>query len=234
MSINSAWHKKGDKMPLNYNLTLHYNMDSKMPFIFHLIAYAIPLLLLGLAPTLIPPVVQGIPFAFSCIFNLSVTRYDPAPNEDHLFTFFQFCTWMFSCSRLLLLGKLFLETCQYASLTYWSAFSTSVTWALVEWSILSILMITAFVICLALLSAVFRYTVTHDNSKMGFFGRCVEGLSGCVEGLGGCAVVCAAGAGDVLKGVHKGLMKCLSRCSDPSDDEAISVASPPPPYIVSP
>ena len=93
-------------------------------------------------------------------------------------------------------------------------------------------MITAFVICLALLSAVFRYTVTHDNSKMGFFGRCVEGLSGCVEGLGGCAVVCAAGAGDVLKGVHKGLMKCLSRCS--SDDEAISVASPPPPYIVSP
>ena len=76
----------GDKMPLNHNLTLPYNLDSEMPFIFHLIAYDIPLLLLGLAPTLLPLAVQGIPFGFSCIFNLFVTRYDLTPNNmlDHV------------------------------------------------------------------------------------------------------------------------------------------------------
>ena len=62
---------------------------------------------------LILQAVQGVPFACSCIFNLSVTCYDPASNKHHPFTFFQFCIWIFSCSQLIFLCKLFLKTCQY-------------------------------------------------------------------------------------------------------------------------
>jgi len=147
-------------------------------------------------------VVQGVPFACSCVFNLSITRFDPAPNNDHLFAFIQFCTWTFACCQLTLLSF---------------GITVSDARAPVKSPLLIILATIAFVAYLLLIGAMFQYTVAHDNDKMGFFGS---------------INCCAAGGGVFVKGIHKALMAGLSKCSDASggDAEANSETNSPPPY----
>ena len=80
--------------------------------------------------------------------------------------------------------------------------------------------------------AIFRHIIGHDNNNLGIFGKLI------------CAVECILlGCCDFVKGVHRGAVKGLSRCScsdvrdsdvRDSDEPEVPIASSPPCYKVSP
>ena len=74
---------------------------------------------------------------------------------------------------------------------------------------------------------IFRCVIGHDNNDLGIFGKLI------------CAIKCILlGCCDFAKGVHKGAVKGLSRCScsdvRDSDEPEVPIASSPPCYKVGP
>ena len=81
------------------------------------------------------------------------------------------------------------------------------------------------------LGVIFRCVIGHDDNDLGIFGKLI------------CAIKCILlGCCDFAKGVHKGAVKGLSRCScsdvrdsdvRDSDEPEVPIASSPPCYKVS-
>ena len=74
---------------------------------------------------------------------------------------------------------------------------------------------------------IFQCVIGHDDNDLGIFGKLI------------CAIKCILlGCCDFTKGVHKGAVKGLSRCScsdvRDSDELEVPIASSPPCYKVSP
>ena len=80
-----------------------------MHITLHIASYCIPLLLIGLVPSLVPTIVQGVPLAISSLFNLIVIHCDPTPNEDQLFMVFHLLAWILSGCWLGMLCELFIS-----------------------------------------------------------------------------------------------------------------------------
>jgi hypothetical protein len=78
-----------------------------MNIILHIASYATPttLLIVGLAPALLPTTFKPIPVVLSGLFSVLITHFHPAPNQDDLFTLFHCIIWSLSWYWLIVLRE---------------------------------------------------------------------------------------------------------------------------------
>ena len=73
-----------------------------MHIVLHLTSYVLPVVSLMVGQTLIPTKIKEAPIILGAIFSIFVARFEPAPNNDNLFTLFQWAIWSLACCRLII------------------------------------------------------------------------------------------------------------------------------------
>ena len=203
--------------PKIYSSLIHYCHRVLMHIILHLTSYVVLVASLVVGQTLIPTKIEA-PIIHGAIFSIFVARFEPAPNNDNLFMLFQWAIWSFTCCCLIIyhwssLGHL-VNLLNITLTGYCLAFNNiRVKFNFTSWMIT----LPALLPALFLIRVVFQYIVGHCAKDLGVFSI---------------TILCCC---DVAEVVHKGLMRCLLRCSssDASNSYTISEASSLPSYTVS-
>ena len=197
-----------------------------MHTLLHIISYWIPLLLVGLAPPLLPTLVQWIPLPISCIFNICISKSNPTPNNDQFFVFYQLLVWLISGCWLASLSKSIKNYVKGLLLIVSPAYKSEVLDIFTAIKTISPLVtIPAISFYIIFLALAFRYLVARDNDDMGFFGKVSTSCCIFVKGI----EICRQGFVMGIEICHQGF---VTACSSPCRQEDEEASCPPPPYTV--
>ena len=192
----------------------------------HIISYWIPLLLVGLAPPLLPTLVQWIPLSISCIFNICISKSNPTPNNDQFFVFYQLLVWLISGCWLASLSKSIKNYVKGLLLIVSPAYKSDVSDIFTAIKTISPLVtIPAISLYIIFLALAFRYLVARDNDDMGFFGKVCTSCWIFVKGI----EICRQGFVMGIEICHQGF---VTACSSPCRQEDEEASCPPPSYTV--
>jgi len=73
-----------------------------MHIVLHLTSYVMPVASLVVGQTLIHTKIKEAPIVLGAIFSVFVARFELVPNNDSLFTLFQWAIWSLACCRLII------------------------------------------------------------------------------------------------------------------------------------